>query len=64
MLEDQLFLVVGLEHHGILVERPDAAGQLDAAEQVNGDVGFSLRAVFRKVSCMFCAGLFSIADLL
>src|SRR5579862_9908472 len=25
---------------------------------------FSLRAVFRKESCMFCAGLFSIADLL
>ena len=40
MLKDELFLVVGLQHHRILVERPNPARQLDPADQVNGDGGF------------------------
>jgi hypothetical protein len=39
VFEDQLLLVVGVEHDGILVEGADAARELDSAQQVNGDVG-------------------------
>src|ERR1700692_816636 len=38
MFEDQLFLSVGFEHYGILVEGTDAARQLHPAHQVNGNV--------------------------
>src|SRR5947207_6998358 len=37
VLEDQLLLVVGLEHDRIFVERANTARQLHAAEQINGD---------------------------
>jgi hypothetical protein len=38
MLEDQLLLIVGLEHDGIFVKRTDASGELDPAQQVDGDI--------------------------
>src|ERR1700722_6299108 len=38
MFEDQLFLTVSFKHHGILVERTDAAGQLHPAHQVDRDI--------------------------
>ena len=37
MFKDELFLVVGLEHHRVLVKRTDSASQLHAAQQVNRD---------------------------
>src|SRR5438105_3040937 len=41
VLEDELLLiVVGVEHHRILVERPDAPGQLHPAQQINSDCRF------------------------
>src|SRR5579864_5706544 len=38
MLEDQLFLIVGLQHDRIFVERTDSARQLDPTQQVDRDV--------------------------
>jgi hypothetical protein len=38
VLENQLFLIVGFQHHGVLIERADTACQLDSAQQVDGDV--------------------------
>src|SRR5215468_6231108 len=38
MLEDQLLLIVGLQHHRILVERPDPARQLHPTQQIDRDV--------------------------
>ncbi len=37
VLEDELLLSVGLKHHGILVEGPNAPGQLHPTQQVNRD---------------------------
>ncbi len=39
MFEDQLFLVVGFEHDGILVEGANAPREFDSAQQVDGDIG-------------------------
>jgi hypothetical protein len=38
VLENQLLLIVGFEHDGVFVERTNASGQLDPAQQVNGDI--------------------------
>jgi hypothetical protein len=38
MLEDQLLLIVGLQHDGILVEGANAPAQLDTAQQIYGDI--------------------------
>src|SRR5882672_3340496 len=38
MFKEELFLVTGFQNDGILVERPDAPGQLHAADQINGYV--------------------------
>ena len=38
MLEDQLLLIIGLQNHRIFVERANTSSQLDAAQQINGDV--------------------------
>src|SRR5208282_2721559 len=38
MLEDELLLVAGLEHHRVLVERSDAACQLHPTNQIDRDV--------------------------
>jgi hypothetical protein len=35
VLENQLFLIVGFEHDGILIKRTDAASQLNTAEKIN-----------------------------
>src|SRR5579863_953736 len=42
VLEDQLLLAVVFKKHGILVEGPNFSGELDAADQVNGDGGLVL----------------------
>jgi hypothetical protein len=42
VLEDQLLLIVGFEHNRIFIERTDAPRQLDAAQEVNGDIQFFL----------------------
>src|SRR5437016_13370334 len=34
MLENQLLLIVGFQHQGVLVETLDASGKLDSAQQV------------------------------
>src|ERR1700732_1824918 len=38
MFKDQLFLSVGFKHDGILIERTDAACQLDPTHEVNSNV--------------------------
>src|SRR5690348_9006161 len=48
MLEDQLLLIVGLQHHRIFVEGADAPGELDAAQQVKGDGGFVFSGCVEK----------------
>src|SRR5664280_47989 len=40
MLEDQLFLVVGIQHDGILVEGTNTASQLHPTQEVNRDNRF------------------------
>src|SRR5260221_3382670 len=45
MLENQLLLIVGFEHQGVLVETLDASGKLDSAQQVNRDNTFFLARV-------------------
>src|SRR5512141_3403210 len=42
VLEDELLLVIGLQHDGVFVERSDAACQLYPTEQVNRDRRFVL----------------------
>ncbi len=37
MLEDQLLLSIGFQHHGILVEGATAARKLNSAQQLNRD---------------------------
>jgi len=39
VLEDQLLLTIVFEQHGVLVERADLPGKLDAADQINRDWG-------------------------
>src|ERR1700733_11183860 len=48
VLKNELFLVVGLEHQGILVETLDAPGKLYAAHQVNRENHFVLAGVIQK----------------
>ncbi len=38
MLEDQLLLIIGLKNDRIFVERANTPSQLDAAQQINGDI--------------------------
>src|SRR5580658_887246 len=38
MLEDELLLVAGFQHHRVLVERSDTAGQLHPADQIDRNV--------------------------
>src|SRR3954469_5530404 len=40
VLEDELLLIIGVEHHGVLVERANPPGQLHTTEQINGDRSF------------------------
>ena len=42
MLEDKLLLRIVLKQHGVLIERANFAGELDATDQVNGDRTFVL----------------------
>lgn len=39
VLEDQLFLIVGFEHDGVLIERPDTPSQFNATEKVDRNNG-------------------------
>src|SRR6266481_2077629 len=39
MLEDQLLLVVGFQHHRIFVKGANTSRELDSAQQVNCDIG-------------------------
>ena len=55
VLEDQLFLIVGLKHDGILVERTNASGQLDAAQQIDGDIQpFLAGGVEKRILNVLC----------
>ena len=38
MLENQLFLIVRFQHHGVFIERTNAPRKLHSAEQINGDM--------------------------
>src|SRR3954471_17894558 len=65
VLEDQLFLIVGLEHDRIFIERPDAARQLPSAHQVNRDDGFFFACrIEKRVLDVLCRLVFHLADLL
>src|ERR1700722_5508911 len=39
VLEDQLLLIIGLEHHRVFVKRTNTARQLYTTQQVNRDTG-------------------------
>jgi hypothetical protein len=45
VLENQLLLIVGLKHQGVLIETLDPAGELDAAHQVDRENDFILAGV-------------------
>ena len=45
MLENQLLLIVGLQHQGVLIETLDPAGELDAAHQVDRENNFIFTGV-------------------
>src|SRR5579863_8445942 len=40
MFENQLFLAVVFQEHGVFIKRPDLSCQLDAADQINRNGGF------------------------
>jgi hypothetical protein len=65
VLENQLLLTVVFEEHGILIEGPDLAGKLDAADQVNRNGGFVLaNGIQEGVLNVLCRLIFHFADLL
>ena len=37
MFEDELLGAIRFQNEGIFIERPDASGQFDATDKVNGD---------------------------
>ena len=45
VFENQLLLVIGLEHNGIFVEALDAAGKLYATHQIDGQEGLVLPCI-------------------
>ena len=53
MLVDQLLLPLTFQDHGKVVEPPHLAPDLEAVHQVNHNGLFSLRTLFRKLSCRF-----------
>jgi hypothetical protein len=38
MFKDQLLLIVGFQHYRVLIEGADSAGELNSAQQIDGDV--------------------------
>ena len=48
VLENQLFLIVRFQHHGVFVEALDLSGKLDAAHQVYGQERFVFTSVVQK----------------
>ena len=48
MLENQLFLIVRLEHKRIFIEALDTPGELYAAQQINRDQTFFLARIIEK----------------
>jgi hypothetical protein len=48
VLENELFLVVGFQDHGILVETFYAAGQFDPAHQIDGEENLVLPRIVQK----------------
>ena len=48
VLEDELFLIVGFEHEGILIEALDAAGKLDPTHQIDGEDNFVFSRIVQK----------------
>jgi hypothetical protein len=48
VLEDELLLIIGVEHDRILVKGPNPAAQLDSAHQVNGDGRFIFASSIKK----------------
>lgn len=50
VLEDQLFLVIGFEHQGVLIKALDAAGEFNAAQEVDrNDTLFFARIIEKAV---------------
>jgi hypothetical protein len=48
VFEDQLLLIVGFEHKGVLIEALDATGKLHTAEQVNRYNAFFFARIIEK----------------
>ena len=48
MFENQLLLIVGLQHERVFVETLDASGKLDSAHQINRDDAFFFARVVQK----------------
>jgi hypothetical protein len=64
VFEDQLLLAVVLQENRVLIKGPDFAGQLDAADEVNGDWGFVLpNSIQESVLNILCRLVFHDADL-
>jgi hypothetical protein len=65
VLEDELFLAVVFQKHGVLIERPDFPGELDSADKVNGDGGLVLpNGIQERILNILCRLVFHDADLL
>lgn len=53
MFVDQLLLSVTFHDDGEVVEAPDPSPDLEAIEEIHHNGLFSLRTLFRKLSCRF-----------
>lgn len=57
MFEDQLILVVGLEHQGVFIKALDTARELHATQKVDSDEALLFASIIEKtilnVLCLF-----------
>lgn len=62
MLENQLVLIVGLQHQGVFVKALDAAGELHSTQEVNSDQALLFACIVEKtilnVLCLFFHRIF------
>ena len=56
VLENQLFLIIGFEHHGVLIKTLNSTGKLHSTHEVNREESFVFARVVEK--CFFrCYGV-------
>lgn len=64
MFKDQLFLAIAFRDYGVPIETPNAACELDAADEINGDQGSFLTRGVQKAILNVLGLLFRMLSLL